>query len=70
MNVVEAPKRFTWTALILELEIDGQPLKVKENEKNTIRPLISGAIKMKFPARVYETDSKSEPGILIIKRIK
>lgn len=39
-------------------------------KRGTVSPIISSDIKIMYPDRLYETDGKSEKGILIVKRIK
>lgn len=68
-NVVRAPKtKFSWTAEISKLIVDGPPLRVDVADRTKIAPLLSREIKVKYPFRVYTTDSVTEPGILLVHR--
>jgi hypothetical protein len=69
MNVtIEPPKkRFSWTTVLADLEVEGK-LTVSIEFERTISSRISREIKLKYPGRVYETDRKSLPGKLIVRR--
>lgn len=68
-EVVRAPKeKFSWTAEISKLKKNGKPLRVDVLDRSKIAPLLSREIKLKYPNRVFTTDSVTEPGVLLVKR--
>lgn len=70
MAIIQPPKQtFSWTPILEAMNI-GEEIEAPVRFSKTIRERISGKIKDKFPDRLYETDSKSKPGILIIRRIE
>jgi hypothetical protein len=68
-EVFEMPVKVSWTTIIADM-IVGDKLKVSADKRSTVAPRISREIKLKYPNREYTTDMKSEPGKLIIERIK
>lgn len=68
-KVVRAPKqKFSWTKEISKLKVGGEPLRVDISDRTKIAPLLSREIKVKYPNRVYKTDSVTEPGVLLVYR--
>lgn len=69
IRLIEPPKeKFSWTREILVLNVDEQ-FKAKKKYAKTISPRISREVKLEAPERVFETDTKSEPEFIIIKRV-
>lgn len=65
-NVIVPPqKKFSWTSVIAKVEV-GSEMRASETLATTIRPLISGRIKLLYPERVFET--RTQDGFIIIKR--
>jgi hypothetical protein len=68
LRLVEPPKdKFSWTKEILALNT-GEGFKAKKKYAKTISPRISREVKLEDPNRVFETDSKSDPKYIIVKR--
>lgn len=71
-ELIEIPKRVTWTSKIVALEVGGEPLKVLYSMQKVLAPLIATSIKLKYPKRVYKTykETDEEVDYLRIKRTK
>jgi len=68
-KVVRAPKeKFSWSAEILKIELNGEPLRVDISDAKKIYPLISRELKLKAPEMTFKTDSVTEPGFLLVYR--
>ncbi|HMI01817.1 MAG TPA: hypothetical protein VK541_05000 [Pedobacter sp.] len=59
-ELIEIPKRVTWTSLISDLKVSDEPLKTAYSNQRSISPLISHSIKVKFPDRIYTTYKEVE----------
>lgn len=68
MNELATPiKGTSWTDLIVNIKVGGTG-KFPADKESTIRPLISGRVKDKFPEREYRAKKSGE--ILTVYRLK
>lgn len=68
MEVFKMPKKVSWTTILADMEVKDKLRVSLDVGRKTVAPRISREIKYQHPEREYTTDSKSEPGILIITR--
>lgn len=69
-KIVRKPKKkFQWSAELAKVEVAGAPLRALPEDRASIAPVLSREMKIKYPDRVYRTDTKTEPGFLLVHRI-
>lgn len=70
IKLIEPPKeKFSWAGEMEALRVD-EAFRTHKKFAKTVSPVISRDMKLKFSEREYTTDTKSEKGFIIIKRIK